>query len=340
VNAGDEWVSSPSPPLNALNRPLSDFSLMPVLRLSGGLWSATPTPFTADGALDCTSVERLVEHHVRLGVSGLFLAGTCGEGPWMREVDRDGLVRTAVAAADRRLTIAVQVTDNSIPRVLDRITQAAAAGADLGVLDAPDRLLNATPQRLVAHYVEVARRSPLPIGFYDRGRHTPFALPLPQLAEVLAEPNVVLVKDSSADPARRDAFLAARAQRPGLLLLNGNEFDCVSYLEAGYDGLLLGGGIFNAAMAQRLLAAVRTGDAAEAGRQQARMNDLMWRVYGGRDIACWLTGLKELLVQTGLFTSRYSLLEYPLSDACRSQIEAMVTGADGMGWADDVRARA
>jgi 4-hydroxy-tetrahydrodipicolinate synthase len=315
-------------------------SLMPSLRLPGGLWSATPTPFTAEGELDRVSVERVVEHHVRLGVSGLFLAGTCGEGPWMRETDRDGLVRTAVAAAGGRLTIAVQVTDNSIPRVLDRLGQAAAVGADLAVVDAAERMLNATPQRLVAHYVEVARRSPLPIGLYDRGRHTPFALPLPLLAEVLAEPNIVLVKDSSADPARRDAFLAARAQRPGPLLLNGNEFDCVSYLDAGYDGLLLGGGIFNAAMAQRLLAAVRAGDAAEAARQQARMNDLMWRVYGGRDIACWLTGLKELLVQTGLFTSRYSLLEYPLSDACRAQIDAMVTGADGLGWADDVRARA
>jgi 4-hydroxy-tetrahydrodipicolinate synthase len=340
VNAGDGWMWSTLSPVNALKQSFPTFPLMPVLRLSGGLWSATPTPFTSDGALDGASVERLVEHHVRLGVSGLFLAGTCGEGPWMREADRDGLVRTTVAAAGGRLTIAMQVTDNSIPRVLDRIAQAAAAGADLAVVDAPDRMLNATPSRLVAHYVEVARRSPLPLGLYDRGRHTPFALPLPQLAEVLAEPNIVLVKDSSADPARRDAFLAARAQRPGLLLLNGNEFDCVTYLEAGYDGLLFGGGIFNAAMAQRLLAAVRAGDAAEAARQQARMNDLMWRVYGGRDIACWLTGLKELLVQTGLFTSRYSLLEYPLSDACRAQIDAMVTGADGLGWADDVRARA
>jgi len=45
------------------------------------IWSATPTPFTMDREVDRESLGRMVEHHVRLGVDGLFLAGTCGEGP-------------------------------------------------------------------------------------------------------------------------------------------------------------------------------------------------------------------------------------------------------------------
>jgi len=34
-----------------------------------------------DREVDRESLGRMVEHHVRLGVDGLFLAGTCGEGP-------------------------------------------------------------------------------------------------------------------------------------------------------------------------------------------------------------------------------------------------------------------
>jgi len=45
-----------------------------------GVWSSTLTPFTDNMDVDVESVERMVEHHLRLGVKGLFLAGTCGRG--------------------------------------------------------------------------------------------------------------------------------------------------------------------------------------------------------------------------------------------------------------------
>ncbi|QYM79380.1 dihydrodipicolinate synthase family protein [Horticoccus luteus] len=305
-------------------------------KLTGGVWSATPTPLTKERRVDAASVERLVEHHVALGVTGMMLAGTCGEGPWLRLADRETLTRTAVAANRGRLRLAVQVTDNSAARVLENIERAAAWGAEVAVVDVPWFFLNGTPERKVAHFREIAQRSALPMGFYDRGTASPQAVPDERLAEILAEPNIAMVKDSSRSPARREIFLQARAARPGLVLLDGDEFDCVSYLEAGYDGLLLGGGIFNAAIARRLLAAVRAGDRVAAEREQARMNDLMWRVYGGPKIECWLTGLKELLVQMGLFATNVSLLDYPLTESCRASIAAAVSGADGEGFRADL----
>lgn len=309
---------------------------MSKIKITGGVWSATPTPLTQDGRLDAASVPRLVEHHVKMGVTGLMLAGTCGEGPWLAESDREGLIRGAVAAARGRLRLAVQVTDNSAVRTLANIEKAAAWGAEIAVVAQPYFFLNGTPDRQLAFYREIARRSPLPLGFYDRGKASPYQLPESHLAELLAEPNLAMVKDSSQLPAHRDLFLAARKLRPGLVLLDGDEFDCVSYLSAGYDGLLLGGGIFNACIALRMIAAVRTGDAALAAQLQARMNDLMLRVYGGPKIECWLTGLKELLVQMKIFSTNVNLLEYPLTETCRRQITEAVTGADGLGYKADL----
>jgi len=305
-------------------------------KITGGVWSATPTPLTQDARLDAASIPRLVEHHVRMGVTGLMLAGTCGEGPWLAEADREGLIRGVVASARGRLRLAVQVTDNSAGRTLANIEKAAAWGAEIAVVAQPYFFLNSTPDRQLAFYREIARRSPLPVGFYDRGKASPYQLPETHLAELLTEPNLAMVKDSSQLPAHRDLFLAARKNRPGLILLDGDEFDCVSYLRAGYDGMLLGGGIFNAALARRIIAAVRAGDIAEAERQQARMNDLMLRVYGGAKIECWLTGLKELLVQMKLFSTNVNLLDYPLTDDCRRQITGAVTGTDGLGYKADL----
>lgn len=305
-------------------------------KIPGGVWSATPTPLTLKRRLDSASVPRLVEHHVKMGVSGLMLAGTCGEGPWLSDVDREAMVRETVAASRGRLRIAAQVTDNSVVRTLANIEAAAAWGAEIAVVAQPYFFLNATADRQLAFYREIARASPLPVGFYDRGKASAYVMTEANLAELLTEPNIAMVKDSSTMPAHREVFVAARAKRPDLIVLNGDEFDCVSYLEAGYDGLLLGGGIFNAGLARRIIAAVRAGDAAEAKRTQARMNDLMLRVYGGPKIECWMTGLKELLVQMGVFSSNTNLLEYPLTDACRKQIAEAVSGADGLGYRTDL----
>jgi dihydrodipicolinate synthase/N-acetylneuraminate lyase len=304
--------------------------------ISGGVWSATPTPLTEARTLDVSSVSRLVEHHVKMGVTGLMLAGTCGEGPWLRDADRDAMIRASVEAARDRLRIAAQVTDNSAIRTLANIEQAAALGVEIAVVAQPYFLLNATADRQLAFYRDVARSSALPVGFYDRGKASPYMMPETHLAELLVEPNIAMVKDSSQLPAHRDVFLAARARRPELILLDGDEFDCVSYLQAGYDGLLLGGGIFNAGLALRILRAVRAGNAVEAARVQARMTDLMLRVYGGPKIECWMTGLKELLVQMGIFSTRANLLDYPLTESCRVQITEAVNGADGLGFRQDL----
>ena len=300
------------------------------------VWSATPTPFTADGRVDVASVQRMVAHHVDLGVAGIMLAGTCGEGPWLRDRDREVLARTAVEAAKGKLTVAMQVSDNSWVRVLDNVDRAAAWGVELAVVATPSFFINATPKRMLAHYAEVARRSPLPMGLYDRGPHSPYVVPDALMPELLAEKNIVVVKDSAQQESRRKVYLAARAARPDLVIFSGSEFDCDEYMAAGYDGLLLGGGIFNASIAHEIIAATQAKDFAKAKALQARMNDLMYRVYGGPKIECWMTGLKELLVQLGVFSSNYNLLEYPLTAECKAQIQAAISGADGLGYRKDM----
>ena len=282
----------------------------------GGVWSAAPTPFTDDWKVDVESVRRMVDHHLRLGVRGLFLCGTCGEGPLLPDGERRRLVQAVVERAAGRLAVALQVTDNSALRILDNIALAREDGADIAVIAPPYFMSNANPRTLQNLYLQAIRESPLPVGVYDRGTYSSILIPESVLASAYAEKNVVLVKDSSGQPARREVALAARAMRPELRLLDGDEFRCVEYLRAGYDGLLLGGGIFNGYLAREIIAAVAAGDFVLAEQHQDRMNRMMWDVYGGKDIACWLSGLKNLLVEMGIFTTWKNIPDYPLTEAC------------------------
>jgi len=276
--------------------------------------------------VDVAAVRKMVEHHLRLGVKGLFLAGSNGEGPWMTDSQKSRLVQSVCRYARGRLVLAVQVTDNSSARILDNIRRAKADGADIAVIAPPYCIFKATPEKILDLYRQAIRRSPLPVGIYDRGKDSSVPVTAPVLKAIYAEKNVVLVKDSSDDPARQKIALAARKKRPRLRLLSGDEFSCVDYLLAGYDGLLLGGGVFNGYIANQILAAVTAGDVERARKLQARMNRIMFDVYGGKKIFSWLSGEKKLLVEMGLLSSwrNYLELEYPLTPSCERAIQRVL----------------
>ncbi len=288
------------------------------------VWSATPTPFTSDWRVDKASVKRLVNHHLRLGVKGLFLGGTCGEGAWMPERERRILVETAVAASKGRLGIAVQVSDNSALRILDNIAMAAEDGADLVVIAPPHFMMNATPANIQELYLAAIRGSTLPVCFYDLGQRRNLFVPPVVLKVLLAEPNVVAVKDSSGDAERMKICLSARRKRPQLRLLAGDEFQCAQYLQDGYDGLMLGGAAFHGYLAEQLRSAVVNGRQQEADDLQARINQIMYAVYGGKSIKCWLAGEKKMLMELGVFKTCNNFPNFSLTASCVKSIESVV----------------
>lgn len=290
------------------------------------IWSAVPTPLTEQLSVDERSLARTVEASIADGIHGLFLGGTCGEGPWLPDRERSRLVQFARAAAGRSLRIAAQITDNSVPRVLDNAARAAEAGADFGMIAPPSTLLNATPVRVLNFFREAAEQCPLPVGIYDLGSHRPIMVPESGLQELYRLPNVRFVKDSSGQPSRREQALAARKARPELHLFNGDEFRSVEYLEAGYDGMMFGGAIAVAPHLHRIAAQFTAGNPAGARATAAEMVEILYGIYGGRDIACWLTGLKYYLVRRGLFSSTASFLGYPLADSCARFIEEYAAG--------------
>jgi len=289
-----------------------------------GVWSATPTPLTQKMTVDAQSVKRMVDHHRRLGIRGLFLAGTCGEGAWMPERQKRLLVETVVKYAKGKMLVSVQVTDNSAARILDNMRTAREDGADIAVIAPPLFLLNATPRTLLNLYRQAIRESPLPVGIYDRGIFGSVVVPDDVLAQIYAEPNVIIVKDSSTNPVRRDIALAVRRKRPDLRLFDGDEFHCVDYLKAGYDGLLVGGGIFIGHLAGMIIKAVADGDLTRAEKLQQRMNRIMYAVYGGKKITCWLSGLKRLMVEMGVFRTWNNYLDYPLTASCLRDIRKVL----------------
>lgn len=297
---------------------------MQSIEIPKGIWSATPTPFTEKMELDIPSIHRMVEHHLRLGVKGLFLGGTSGEGPYMRNADLTQLVEETAKASAGRLMISVQVTDNSAVRVLDNISRVANSGADIVVVAPPNFRINNTPENLLNMFREIIRESSIPVSIYDRGSFGPIVVPEEVLKKLYHEENIVMIKDSSADPHHMEIAIEAKKKSPKLVLFNGDEFNCTRYIEAGYDGLLLGGAAFHGFIANMLLQNIMEGRTEKAREIEIVMIEIMNRVFGGNDASCWLSGQKRIMVELGIFSSWKSYYNFPLTKECEQDIIEVV----------------
>ena len=222
------------------------------------IWSATPTPFLADGSLDDVGLERVVEQHGRWGVRGLFLGGTCGEGPFMPNGQRAELVRKIRRSGGPALHLAVQVSDTSALRVRENMARAVDAGADSVVVAAP-WLRPFVNRQFARRYFFEAVETPcaVPIGIYVLPQPPETGIDLELWREVAQHPQVKYVKDSwNTDDCRR-MLLSVKNHRSDLVLRTGYEFDVLTPLSAGYDGCLLGTAILTGGLIARAVSACR-----------------------------------------------------------------------------------
>ena len=290
-----------------------------------GVWSATPTPFSDELKLDLEAIPRLIEHHLRLGVKGLFLGGTSGEGPWMSDSMRLELANEVVKSNQGRMLLAMQVTDNSAMQIIENIKRIEDSGIDIAVIAPPFFQFNTTQEYLKDLYLEVIESSSLPVGVYHRGKHSSVEIETDTLEKIIAHPKVVIVKDSSSDPVAREMICKAIAKRKDkLFALDGDEFNSVPYVEAGYDGFLFGGACFNGFMANKILELGKVGDIKGAQAMQDYMNVIMKKVFGGEGLPCWLAGQKKIMVELGIFNTRKTIINYQITDECIKTIKDIV----------------
>jgi len=96
-----------------------------------GVFVIAATPFTADGALDLPSVDRLVDFYLGHRVHGLTLLGIMGEAPKLTAEESLAVVRRVLARVAGRVPVVVGVSSAGLAplaALADGCMQAGAAG--------------------------------------------------------------------------------------------------------------------------------------------------------------------------------------------------------------------
>jgi 4-hydroxy-tetrahydrodipicolinate synthase len=221
----------------------------PALR---GVWLPLVTPFR-DGALDETSLRRMLRHYAGEPIDGLILAATTGEGMTLDEEEVERLV--AVTAAElagigKRLPIFLGLSGSSTRKLAAELEHTASWPID-GYLIACPYYTRPSQEGLVRHFSLLADATGKPILIYNIPYRTGVNLGNEAMLALADHANIVGVKDCSADPAQ--SFDLTRRKPPGFAVLTGEDPFFYSALTQGADGGILA----SAHVRTRAFAAIR-----------------------------------------------------------------------------------
>ena len=242
----------------------------------GIVHAATPTPLLPDGTLDKNSVPKLAKHWVGLGLDGVMVLGTMGEGRYLTDSDRDAMVSLSLNHAGDDLTVFATVADLSVSRMIERAKRYASLGAAMVVVCVPP---GASPKEAVAAARAVADASPVPVAYYEIPGNTGVNLVLEEMLEILTHPNIVTMKDSSGNSLIGQALASEQYKPANMKLLIGNEYAVVNSFQMGYDGVLHGGGALTGKHVRQIWETAKSGDFQKASQMDRENSICLGRIY-------------------------------------------------------------
>ena len=193
------------------------------------------TPMTREGAVDEKAFADLVEWQIGEGTQGLIPVGTTGESPTLSHAEHERVVELCVEAAAGRVPVIAGTGSNSTAEAVRLARHARGAGADAALVVTP-YYNKPTQEGLYLHFRAIADAAGLPIVIYNIPPRSVVDMSVETMARLAEHPNIVGVKDATANLTRPLHTRAACG--PGFCQLSGEDHTVLSFLAAGGHGCI------------------------------------------------------------------------------------------------------
>ena len=287
------------------------------------------TPLRARDELDVAGLEKLIEHILAGGVSGLFILGTTGEGPSLSYRLRREFIGRVCRQVNNRVPVLVGITDTAFVESANLARHAAEVGASAVVAAPPYYLPEAQPE-LQEYLDHLVPELPLPLFLYNMPALTKVQFELESVRHALDNPRIIGLKDSSGDLAYFKNAVTMIKQRPDWPVFIGPEEKLFDALQLGGHGGVSGGANLFPKLYVKLVEAHRAGNLARAQelqKQVQRVSDAFYHI--GKHASAIIKGLKCTLACLGICDDfmaepfhRFRLEERELVKARLSEIKA------------------
>ena len=232
---------------------------------------ALVTPFDNDNRVDYRSLKRLIDFHVEQGSAGLVIAGTTGESATLSHSEHVDLVARAVELAAGRLPIIAGTGSNSTAQTVGLSRDVADTGIDAYLIVVP--YYNKPVQEgLFRHFSTIADAVQKPVILYNVPGRTVADLLPETIARLAPHENIIGIKEATGD---MDRLRAVKESVDGeFLLLSGDDFTVLPFIEQGGHGVITVSGNVAAAKMARLCRLALAGESADAARLDQELQPL------------------------------------------------------------------
>jgi 4-hydroxy-tetrahydrodipicolinate synthase len=220
---------------------------------------AIVTPMLEDGSLDFPRLKALVDWHVASGTAAIAIVGTTGESPTVNVQEHEALIKAAVEYCAGRIPVIAGTGANSTAEAIELARFAQSVGADYSLSVVP-YYNKPTQEGLYQHFKTIAEAVDLPMILYNVPGRTVADLSNDTALRLAAIPNIVGIKDATADLYRAtDLFRRAPA---GFACYTGDDGTAAAFMLMGGQGVIsVTANVAPVAMAQLCRAAL-AGDVA------------------------------------------------------------------------------
>ena len=196
---------------------------------------ALVTPMRPDGAVDESAFASFVEWQVKQGTKGLVPVGTTGESPTLSHEEHRRVVEITIEVAAGRVPVIAGAGSNSTAEAIELVRHAKLAGAD-GALVVTPYYNKPTQEGLFLHYIAIADAVDLPIVIYNIPPRSVVDMSVETMARLAKHPNIVGVKDATANLTR--PLHTRRACGTDFVQLSGEDHTALAFLAAGGQGCI------------------------------------------------------------------------------------------------------
>ena len=258
------------------------------------------TPLKGNDELDREGAIRLVEHMIAGGVHALFLLGTTGEAQNLTYRLRYEFVELVLKQVAGRVPVLVCVTDTSFDESVRLAEHAKACGA-VGVVAAAPYYFAASQQELIEYYTALADALCLPLYLYNMPSHVKVFLEAKTVAVLADHPNIVGLKDSSANMTYFETLIYLLGEREDFSLYVGPEELTGECVLMGADGGVNGGANMFPELYVEMYNAAAAGDLKKVRELQRRIMQISTTIYTvGKYSSSYLKGVKCALSLLGI----------------------------------------
>lgn len=165
-----------------------------------GVLAPICTPFTGDGEVNHDAVRRNIARYRRLALTGFVVAGSTGEAALLNRQEKLELFQTVREASGDRVLIAGAGVE-SVRETVALIANAARLDYHAALVLTPHyyRAQMSRPETQITFFRAVADSSPIPVLIYNFPQMTGIDLPPDVVLQLAEHPNIIGIKESSAD---------------------------------------------------------------------------------------------------------------------------------------------